>query len=259
MLKKKYLLLDIGNTFIKWGLLENHELIFNGIMQNTQPLSTEFSHLAKEIVKDIDLILIASVKSDDWNTRCAKIISESFSCDVDFVYSESSAFDVQNSYGDPQQLGVDRWVAMIAAYHELQSDVMVVDLGTAITIDAVDNNGHHLGGQIIPGIQLMLRCLDKETDRIKLPNMTLDSITKCTGMLATNTDDALVHGTFNAICGAIERMINDLKKNNYQPKVLVTGGDARLLLDILDESYHYRPNLVLEGLAIMAIDREKDL
>ena len=54
-------------------------------------------------------------------------------------------------------------------------------------------------------------------------------------------------------------MINDLKKNNYQPKVLVTGGDARLLLDILDESYHYRPNLVLEGLAIIAIDREKDL
>ena len=54
MLKKKYLLLDIGNTFIKWGLLENHELIFNGVMQNTQPLSTEFSHLAKEIVKDID-------------------------------------------------------------------------------------------------------------------------------------------------------------------------------------------------------------
>ena len=259
MLKKKCLLLDIGNTFIKWGLLKDHEIALNGVIKNTQPLSNEFSRLAEDISNGIDLILIASVKSDDWNTRCAQIIGKSFLCEIDFVSSQSNAFGVQNSYPDPCQLGVDRWVAMIAAYHKLSCDLMVVDLGTAITIDAINKDGQHLGGQIIPGMQLMLQSLDKQTDRLELPKLTLDSINISSSLWASTTDFALVYGAFNAICGAIERMVSDLKKNNYQPKIVLTGGDAKLLLAVLDENYHYRPDLVLEGLAIIAIDKEKNL
>jgi type III pantothenate kinase len=141
---------------------------------------------------------------------------------------------------------------MIAAKTQFSGDITVIDLGTAVTIDTIDEFGDHIGGQILPGLQLMLSSLDKKTDRITLPSISNDLTNMKINFWADNTNDAIIFGACNAICGAIERAIICLQENGHSPTVILTGGDALVFKNLMNEGYRHRPNLVLEGLAIIA-------
>ncbi len=246
------LLFDVGNTFIKWGLLDELKLVDLGCIRNEDFLAKECDALIELIPPDAGRVIACCVASNNIDAKLTTLIANNYDCLIEYVQSESMAYGIRSGYQDASQLGVDRWVAMIAAKTQFSGDITVIDLGTAITIDTIDEYGDHIGGQILPGLQLMLSSLDKKTDRITLPSISNDLTNMKINFWADNTNDAIIFGACNAICGAIERAIICLQENGHSPTVILTGGDALVFKNLMNEGYRHRPNLVLEGLAIIA-------
>lgn len=246
------LLFDVGNTFIKWGLLDELKLVDLGCIRNEDFLAKECDALIKLIPPDAGRVIACCVASNNIDAKLTTLIANNYDCLIEYVQSESMAYGIRSGYQDASQLGVDRWVAMIAAKTQFSGDITVIDLGTAVTIDTIDEFGDHIGGQILPGLQLMLSSLDKKTDRITLPSISNDLTNMKINFWADNTNDAIIFGACNAICGAIERAIICLQENGHSPTVILTGGDALVFKNLMNEGYRHRPNLVLEGLAIIA-------
>ena len=249
---KRTLLFDIGNTFIKWGLLDELKLVDLGCIRNEDFLAKECDALIELIPPDAGRVIACCVASNNIDAKLTTLIANNYDCLIEYVQSESMAYGIRSGYQDASQLGVDRWVAMIAAKTQFSGDITVIDLGTAVTIDTIDEYGDHIGGQILPGLQLMLSSLDKKTDRITLPSISNDLTNMKINFWADNTNDAIIFGACNAICGAIERAIICLQENGHSPTVILTGGDALVFKNLMNEGYRHRPNLVLEGLAIIA-------
>ena len=246
------LLFDVGNTFIKWGLLDELKLVDLGCIRNEDFLAKECDALIELIPPDAGRVIACCVASNNIDAKLTTLIANNYDCLIEYVQSESMAYGIRSGYQDASQLGVDRWVAMIAAKTQFSGDITVIDLGTAVTIDTIDEFGDHIGGQILPGLQLMLSSLDKKTDRITLPSISNDLTNMKINFWADNTNDAIIFGACNAICGAIERAIICLQENGHSPTVILTGGDALVFKNLMNEGYRHRPNLVLEGLAIIA-------
>ena len=246
------LLFDVGNTFIKWGLLDELKLVDLGCIRNEDFLAKECDALIELIPPDAGRVIACCVASNNIDAKLTTLIANNYDCLIEYVQSESMAYGIRSGYQDASQLGVDRWVAMIAAKTQFSGDITVIDLGTAVTIDTIDEYGDHIGGQILPGLQLMLSSLDKKTDRITLPSISNDLTNMKINFWADNTNDAIIFGACNAICGAIERAIICLQENGHSPTVILTGGDALVFKNLMNEGYRHRPNLILEGLAIIA-------
>ena len=121
------------------------------------------------------------------------------------------------------------------------------------TIDAIDDDGQHLGGQIFPGVRLMLESLAASTSDIPAVGGRLRATTGL-DMFGDTTSKAVQHGAWNAVTGAIDRAITILRSNAYDPAVVLTGGDASRMLTALGTEPLHRPHLVLQGLARMLRD-----
>ncbi len=155
--------------------------------------------------------------------------------------------DLKNSYSDTRQMGIDRWLAMIASWEKYQSTLCVVSCGTALTIDSIDSEGNHLGGYIIPGIELMQRALIANTERINISiqNQALLDY-------ADNTKSAANNGAFLATVAMIDRVVNNLSNgSNIKPKCIISGGMAESIKLLLEHPFEHDPNLVLSGLLIV--------
>jgi type III pantothenate kinase len=164
-----------------------------------------------------------------------------------WVVSTREACGVSNGYDHPNRLGVDRWVAMIGARHRVLAQggpkpVLVVMVGTAVTVDALDAQGHFLGGLILPGFGLMLRALEMGTAGLKAP--TGEAVD-----FPTNTSDALMSGGADALAGAVERMHRKLRARTAQePALIMTGGAAVKLAPITELPFETVDTLIFEGL-----------
>lgn len=245
------LLFDVGNTRLKWSVYEDGRFKRTGSVAHEKLKREGYSVLTTRLPKRVDRILASNVAGATFATRLSGVIGLHCDADVHFAHTRRQAYGVTNSYRQPRRMGVDRWVAMIGAYADFHSALCIVDAGTAVTIDVVDRQGKHLGGQIIPGIGLLDDALRRETSDIpvtgrrpKAPGAGLD-------MFASDTGGAILNGSFNAICGAIERAVKRLRSASYRPKVVLTGGDASRILQHLDGDPIHRPHLVLQGLAFM--------
>jgi type III pantothenate kinase len=148
-------------------------------------------------------------------------------------------------------MGIDRWVAMVGAWTEVQSACLVVDVGTAMTIDAIDDEGKHLGGQIIAGVATMANALATAASDIPQVKPAPGRDSADLAMFARNTAAAVREGAQNAVVGAIDRAIRTLQSNAYDPAIVLTGGDSSRILNALCETPMHRPHLVLQGLAHM--------
>jgi len=156
-----------------------------------------------------------------------------------WVVSSREACGVHNGYDHPNRLGVDRWVAMIGARHRVLAQVgprpaLVVMVGTAVTVDALDAQGHFLGGLILPGFGLMLRALEMGTAGLKAP--TGEAVD-----FPTNTSDALMSGGADALAGAVERMYGKLR-------AVMSGGAAVKLAPITNLPFETVDTLIFDGL-----------
>ncbi len=242
------LLIDAGNTRLKWGVLRDGEVHETGHILQVELADRGIGCLVSRLPRNVDTVLVSNVAGQRFATRLAGVLSAHCGCDVRFARTEARACGLTNAYHDARLMGVDRWVAMIGAWRQLQCDVLVVDAGTAVTIDAVTKEGQHLGGQILPGLALMAGALGTSTSDIPEVRPGEWSAPDGMGIFGCSTEAAVTSGAVNAIVGAVDRAVRVLRSNNYEPITVLTGGNASAMLHALADEPLYRPNLVLAGL-----------
>jgi type III pantothenate kinase len=170
----------------------------------------------------------------------------------EFVTSTATAGGVRNAYSQPAQLGVDRWLAIIGAHALERGPVCVVSVGTAMTIDGVDAQGRHLGGVIVPGPDLMMSSLLQNTSDIA-ERAKQGSTSR--GLFADNTLGAIRQGAEHAAGALVERAIALMRQQLHEtPKLLLTGGGSARIKESLALAHRDIPNLVLQGLAVLAAE-----
>jgi type III pantothenate kinase len=178
---------------------------------------------------------------------CAR---QTWQIEAEFVISTPIAGGVRNAYPQPAKLGVDRWLAMIGAHALERGAVCIVSVGTAMTIDGVAADGRHLGGVIVPGPDLMITSLLKNTSDIA--QRALQGVAG-DGLFADNTLGAIRQGAEHALAALIERTVGVMRRTlNETPKLLVTGGASDRIEKALGLPYRAVPDLVLQGLAVLA-------
>jgi len=166
---------------------------------------------------------------------------------------------VHNGYDHPTRLGADRWVAMIGAYARMKREsltlaapmrpMVVVMVGTAVTVEALSLDGHFMGGLILPGHGIMLRALESGTAGLRVPTGEVRPF-------PTNTSDALTSGGTYAIAGAVERMVKLLREHAHQePMCLMTGGAAWKMAPSMTSPIELVESLIFEGLLEIALQR----
>jgi len=160
---------------------------------------------------------------------------------------------VSNAYRDPTQMGVDRWVAMIGARHHRTGPLVVVDAGTALTVDMLDTDGKHLGGVIAPGYRMMLSSLLGNTSDItELAEAAAERIGGEDGIAARSTGEAIHSGSLIALVSLVRHAREYLaRRTQDSPRILLCGGDADMLLPLLHNA-EIVADLVLRGLVIVA-------
>lgn len=245
----RVLLLDVGNSRLKWGVGENGRIVQTGHIAQERMREHGIAALAVRLPRKIDAAVASNVAGASFGTRLAGVIRGQLGLDVHFVTTAKSACGVTNGYTQPRRLGVDRWMAIIGAWAELHGACLVVDAGTAVTIDALDRHGAHLGGQIFPGTSLMLAALTRNTAQIPAaaPAAKSDAFDGM-DMFARSTRAAVQSGALGAIAGAVERAIRTLRTQARRAPVVLTGGDAARIAGALGPGVLQRPNLVLEGM-----------
>lgn len=245
------LLFDVGNTRLKWGLLEKDRIRSTGSLSHSRLHDSGFASLAARLPRQVDYVFASNVAGASFATRLSALIGIHCGLEIHFAHCQKCAYGVTSSYKQPRRMGVDRWVALIGARAEFRGVVCIVDAGTAVTIDAIDGKGVHLGGQIIPGLAMMGDALRSDTSDIPAAKRPHKDPVRGLAGFANNTDGAVHSGAVNAVCGAIERAGKTLRTAGYRPRIVLTGGDASRILKQLGDKVIHRPNLVLQGLAFM--------
>ena len=243
-----FLAVDVGNTRLKWALyeaplpgaaMEAHGAVFLEAIDD----------LAEGPWRDLPTptSMLGSIVAGEGIRRRTEAQLEVWDVEPRWVVTSASACGVVNGYDHPTRLGVDRWVALIGARHRILArgparPALVVMVGTAVTVDAIDTEGRFLGGLILPGFGLMLRALEMGTAGLKAP--TGEAVE-----FPTNTSDALMSGGADAIAGAVERMHRKLRKRSGQePAVIMSGGAAVKLESISDLRLETVETLIFDGL-----------
>lgn len=239
------LTIDSGNTNIKWGLFVDGKLINRHCVscKRTDLLKSEFILLSKP-----QFIIISHVAHSSTKTKINEIISI-WPSDAYWLNSDIQQCGVRNGYVNPQQLGSDRWAALIAAWNLNRRSCLVINVGTAMTIDALSDSGDYLGGIIIPSTYLLTKCLTQNT---QLQNTGLG-----VGVFddfPVNTQDAIYSGAIQALVGAIDRIYHLLasKVNHTDSICIISGGGAHAIIPYLKHPYKFIDCLVLNGLFLIA-------
>lgn len=242
------LLVDVGNSRIKWGWLDGARLDgFGAAVHHGHQLETVFADIWHDAPQP-SAILVANVAGPMANHALNQVCAERFQLMPSYVVSSAQAAGVSSGYRDPARLGVDRWAALIGACNRHGAPACVIDCGTAITLDAVTGDGRHLGGIIAPGINAMHHALAGTGAEIEA-----DDLDGAAGIFARDTRTAVAGGALNAAVGLIERVSTGMRAElGAETRLLITGGDAERLLPHLQRGYTLVPHLVLEGLAVMA-------
>lgn len=249
----KALLLDVGNTRLKWGVAETQskKIAKTGSIAQEKIREQGIGALSRRLPRHVDVVMASNVAGTTIATRLTGFVGAHFKCDIHFAKTQKSAYGVTNGYSQPRQMGVDRWVAIIGAWAEFKSACLIVDAGTAVTVDVINRDGEHLGGQILPGMALMAKALAAETSDLPEVAPKKAASFQDLDMFTGATRSAIQSGAENAVIGAIERANKTLRSNAYRPKLVLTGGDASRILQALGSSPLHRPHLVLHGLLHM--------
>jgi type III pantothenate kinase len=236
------LAVDAGNTRVKWGLWHDRGFVARGsvLTADAAALANALQGLARprqtigcnvagtEVAARIEAALVPGELSVRW------------------VQSERRQCGVTSGYAEPAQLGADRWCALIAARMRLTGPSLVVNAGTAVTIDALTGDGFFLGGLILPGMALMADALARATAGLPRQTGRLETF-------PTSTANAIHSGALQAVCGAVERMAQAMSAAGHpQPQLVLSGGAAETLAPLLARPAVVAPDLVLEGLVAIA-------
>jgi type III pantothenate kinase len=253
-----FLALDVGNTRLKWALYETPQVGARLLAQGAQFLE-QIETLAEGDWRDLPAprwVMGCVVAGDPVKRRVMDQIEQLTGWDAvpQWVVASAQEAGLTNGYEHPARLGSDRWVAMIGARQHmqalgLQTPCLVVMVGTAVTVEAIDAQGHFLGGIILPGHGIMLRALESGTAGLHVP----------TGQVCdfpTNTSDALTSGGTFAIAGAVQRMADHLERHCGQaPVCFMTGGAGWKMAPSMSLPVRLVDSLIFDGLLAIASRR----
>lgn len=245
-----HLLIDAGNTRVKWALSAS-----DGLSSAWQAEGNVFHEALPELpgawraaAHPIRTVWIANVAGDRLASRLMQTLTEAGIplTGLHWFVSLPEFAGVRNGYRDPSQLGCDRFAALVGAYHRYPGrNLLVVNAGTATTVDALTAEGQFVGGMILPGLRTMAQSLAVNT--AKLPSVSESNLEQ---LLADNTSQAIISGCLSAQAGAIERAF--ARHPGESPRCLLSGGAASFIGPQLRVPHDIVPNLVLAGLQVAA-------
>ena len=244
--------IDLGNSALKYRLAD-----YSGRLPHLADGAIDIDGLHRALVGSnarsatgsLQRVRVCSVLSSDLNTEFAEQIMERWGVTAEFARSLPAVGGVTNGYREPSSLGVDRWMVVLAAYHRCSGAALVIDLGTAITLDFLRADGQHLGGYIVPGTHLSQRVLLTDTASIAV---SADSSAETTERLlqpGSSTQEAVSRGALLMVRNLIELEAERLRASSRQSlAVLLCGGGAQEISPLLQCAHEILPDLVLEGL-----------
>lgn len=247
----KFILVDMGNTRLKWVVAQQ-----DSIMEDTPGRGDKGAFLETFLAQSDrpGRLLLSSVASNDRTNEFIHDCESRLGISVSRLRSQAHVAGITSGYGDPATLGVDRWLAIVGAAHFHGLPVVVMDLGTATTLDAVDEHGQHLGGLILPGPALMLQSLSQAT-AMQVPAgfknaADISNAANVPGVPpATSTASAIQEGVFAAQIGALNQFVRNVSlKFDAEPKLVITGGAAEGILGRLEVAPVFDPWLVFRGM-----------
>ena len=230
------LVVDIGNNFFKVGIFENSNLVFSFFKKNDK-IDVEIEKIIRSYSK-ITSALISNVSSIKINDILNKLNIKTYELDSTFI------FPFKLNYKTPESLGNDR-LALAAAATILfpNSNNLVIDAGTCITIDFIDNNNHFMGGSISPGVKMRYDSLNHYT--ANLPLLKNENSFNYPG----DSTNASIHaGIIGGVSNEINGFIKQINSRNDKVNVILTGGDAKILSKTLKITIFANQNFILEGL-----------
>lgn len=233
------LLIDMGNTRLKWAFTTAGQILAGAPLVNDRISRDELFRLWKGIYRPRRIAV--SCVSANRLLELVQSVARELWLDVDIIQvkSQAQAFGVINAYQQPEKLGVDRWLSLVAVWQQYHTSACIVDCGTAITVDLIDAHGRHQGGLISPGLMLMKKSLGQGTEALPVSEASHPFA------LANYTEAAIYSGTLMAVIGLIEHV---LAKQPANMRLILTGGDAELIAGQLDVRPTVDPDLVLRGL-----------
>jgi type III pantothenate kinase len=236
------LALDAGNSRIKWGLWADRGFIAQGAVPTDRAgeLADAWHMLARPTRAIGSCVAGAAVRAAiDAVLAPWRVVPE-------WIASRASQCGVRSLYAEPTQLGTDRWAALVGARSTFPEACVVVDAGTAVTVDALSASGEFLGGLILPGLDLMASSLARGTAGLARAAGRIE-------VFPRSTADAISSGAAHAVCGAIDRMRAALQgAGETAPRIVLSGGTGQILAPHLAPPVSLVPTLVLDGLIAMA-------
>lgn len=245
------LLIDIGNTNLKWTTYID-QVVGDVISVRHNGRFTEQMRLIDMDMDHPSAVYVANVAGENSKDEVAQFVREHWQIDTQFVTAEKNRFDVSNAYQEPERLGVDRWLALVAVHGMFKEPAVVIDAGTATTFDAITQSGEHLGGLILPGLDMMRESLLSKTS---IPRVEA-KLTK--QLFASDTVEAVSAAAIQSTVALAERLYQSLEDREVgRPVIVLTGGNAenlRLQLTHQDAVICV-PDLIMKGLAKIASHR----
>ena len=240
----KLLAIDAGNTRIKWGIFEDGAWLRQDWMdtRRAEGLAAAFDQIAGPLH-----VVAANVAGDGVRAAIGAAVQR-YRVSPTWVMARSEQCGVRSSYAVPEQLGADRWAALIGARGLFPCACLVVNIGTTMTLDALSADGVFLGGCILPGMESMQEALARSTAQLARREGRFL-------FFPDNTADAITSGCLNGLAGAADRMRAYMEQaGEREVLVVLSGGGAEALEARLSERVERVDNLVLEGLVRIACD-----
>jgi type III pantothenate kinase len=245
------LVIDVGNTRMKWAWLTSTGLSDQQAVVHREAKPGIWSVPLFESGQKPQRVLASNVAGPAMAKTLTRLTKKAFRAEIEFVTAAMEFQGLTNGYLDPALLGADRWLALIGAWTRARSALCVVDAGTAVKVDSVDAGGKHLGGLIVPGIHMMREALMNKTSDIA--DAARHSTPSLAGILANNTIGAVSRGAVFALAGMADRAAEVIEQSTgAKPKLFITGGDAGLITGTMRSHGEIVPDLVLQGLAVIA-------
>ena len=241
------LAINIGNTNIAVGNFSGNDAVVHRYNHKERKLQEDFINSLKEDFlnkKDIKTVAIASVVPELTPVISDMLLEATGKNPI--LINTSTDFGLDFSAYDSRLLGTDRLLCCVAALNKYQVPAIVIDLGTAITVNVLDIKGAFIGGSILPGIQMGLDALTKGTALLPKGKLVVPDT-----IIGNNTATCLTSGAIYGAASIIEGMVNKTEKElGYRCSVIVTGGSAKDIIPFCDVELVYDPNLLLEGIVM---------